>query len=77
MANHRQLRLPWAHEHRAWQADRHQVVFSDESRFHLWGHVGYIRVRRYNGERCLLECVIELHSGLTTGFMVWGVISYH
>ncbi|PRD32856.1 UNVERIFIED_CONTAM: hypothetical protein NCL1_19210 [Trichonephila clavipes] len=25
--NHRWLRLQWAHEHRAWQADWHQVVF--------------------------------------------------
>ncbi|GFU10862.1 transposable element Tcb2 transposase [Trichonephila clavipes] len=31
-ANHRRLRLQWAHERRAWQADWHQVVFSDESR---------------------------------------------
>ncbi|GFT71799.1 transposable element Tcb2 transposase [Trichonephila clavipes] len=28
--NHRRLRLQWVHEHRAWQADWHQVVFSDE-----------------------------------------------
>ncbi|GFX27210.1 transposable element Tcb2 transposase [Trichonephila clavipes] len=27
-ANHRRLRLQWAHEHRAWQAVWHQVVFS-------------------------------------------------
>ncbi|GFV04205.1 transposable element Tc1 transposase [Trichonephila clavipes] len=28
-ANHRWLRLQWAHEYRAWQADWHQVVFSE------------------------------------------------
>ncbi|GFY31646.1 hypothetical protein TNCV_4199571 [Trichonephila clavipes] len=33
--------------------------------------------RRYAGERCLPECVIERHSGLTPGVMVWGAISYH
>ncbi|GFU52544.1 transposable element Tcb2 transposase [Trichonephila clavipes] len=44
-ANHRRLHLQWAHEHRAWQADWHQVVFSDESRFNLWNHGGLIRVR--------------------------------
>ncbi|GFY05656.1 transposable element Tc1 transposase [Trichonephila clavipes] len=49
----------WAHEHRAWQVDWHQVVISDESRFNLWDHDGRIRVRRFTGERCLLECVIE------------------
>ncbi|GFW28461.1 transposable element Tc1 transposase [Trichonephila clavipes] len=50
-ANHRRLRLQWAQEHRAWQADWHQVVFSDASRFSLWDHDGRIRVRRYAGER--------------------------
>ncbi|GFS54567.1 transposable element Tc1 transposase [Trichonephila clavipes] len=69
-ANHLRLRQQWAHEHRACQADWHQVVSSDESRFNLWDYYGRIRVRRYAGERCLSECVIERHSSL-------GVISYH
>ncbi|GFW47870.1 transposable element Tcb2 transposase [Trichonephila clavipes] len=34
-AKHERLRLQWAHKHKAWQADWHQVVFSDESRFNL------------------------------------------
>ncbi|GFW04839.1 transposable element Tc1 transposase [Trichonephila clavipes] len=75
-ANHRWLRLQWVHEHRAWQADWHEVVFSDESRFNLWDHEGHIRVRRAGGERCLPECVIERHSGLTPGILVWGTIPY-
>ncbi|GFX41805.1 transposable element Tcb2 transposase [Trichonephila clavipes] len=33
--NHQHLRLQWDHEHRAWQADWHQVVFSDELRFNF------------------------------------------
>ncbi|GFW81752.1 transposable element Tcb1 transposase [Trichonephila clavipes] len=76
-ANHRRLRLQWAHEHRAWQADWHQVVFSDESRFLLWNHDGRIRVKRYAGECCLPKCVIECHSGLTPVVIVWSAISYH
>ncbi|GFW10356.1 transposable element Tcb2 transposase [Trichonephila clavipes] len=36
-----------------------------------------IRIRRHAGERCLPECVIERHSGLTTGVVVWDVIPYH
>ncbi|GFX86706.1 transposable element Tcb2 transposase [Trichonephila clavipes] len=48
-ANHRWLRLQWVHEHKAWQVIWHQVVFSDESRFNLWGHDGRIRVRHYAG----------------------------
>ena len=45
MANHRPLRLQWAHEHRAWQTDWHQVVFSDELRFSLWDHDSRVPVR--------------------------------
>ncbi|GFX42853.1 uncharacterized protein TNCV_5072171 [Trichonephila clavipes] len=37
----------------------------------------YSAWRRSAGERCLPECVIERHSGLTPGVMVWGAISYH
>ncbi|GFV28766.1 transposable element Tc1 transposase [Trichonephila clavipes] len=76
-ANHRQLRLQWAHEHRTWQADWHQVIFSNESHFYLWDHDDRIRVRRYAGERSLPECVVERHSSLTPGVMVWGATSYH
>ncbi|GFT56023.1 transposable element Tcb2 transposase [Trichonephila clavipes] len=35
----------------------------------LWEHDGRIRVRHYAGDRCLPECVIERHSGLTPGVM--------
>ncbi|GFV53214.1 transposable element Tcb2 transposase [Trichonephila clavipes] len=52
-ANHRRMRLQWAHEHRAWQADWHQVIFSDESRFNFWDHGGRIRVKRKASERYL------------------------
>ncbi|GFW39471.1 transposable element Tcb1 transposase [Trichonephila clavipes] len=76
-ANHRRLRLQWDREHRAWQADWHQVVFSDESRFNLWDHDGRVRIRCYASERCLPQCVIKRHRGLTPRVMVWGVISYH
>ncbi|GFY17014.1 transposable element Tcb2 transposase [Trichonephila clavipes] len=58
-ANHRRLRLQWAHEHRVRQTDWHQVVFSDESRFNWWEPDGRIRVERYDDEHCLPECVIE------------------
>ncbi|GFW68363.1 transposable element Tcb2 transposase [Trichonephila clavipes] len=40
-----------------------------ESRFNLWDHDDRIRVRRYAGEHCLPECIIERHSGLTPGVM--------
>ncbi|GFU41155.1 transposable element Tc1 transposase [Trichonephila clavipes] len=66
-ANHPRVRLQWAHEHRAWQADWYQSCFN------LWDNDGRILVRRYTGYRCLPEGVIERYSGLTPGFMVWGI----
>ncbi|GFV33898.1 transposable element Tc1 transposase [Trichonephila clavipes] len=75
--NHQRLRLQCSHNHRAWEADWYQVVFSDELRFNLWDHEGRIRIVRSAGELCLPECVIKRHSGLTPGVMVWGAISYH
>ncbi|GFY09331.1 transposable element Tc1 transposase [Trichonephila clavipes] len=48
------------------------LMATSSIRQHLWDHDGRIRV-----ERCLLECVIKRHSGLTFGVMVWGAISYH
>ncbi|GFU61025.1 transposable element Tc1 transposase [Trichonephila clavipes] len=44
----------------------------NESHFNLCDHASGIRVRRYAGERCFLECVIERHSSLTPGVMVCG-----
>ncbi|GFW45198.1 transposable element Tc1 transposase [Trichonephila clavipes] len=76
-ANHRRLRVQLAHEHKAWQTDWHEVVFSDESRLNLWDQDARIRVRRYAGERCLSECVIERHSDLTSGVMLRVAFSYH
>ena len=47
MPNHRQLHQLWVLEHRALQADWHQDVFSDESRFYLSDHDGRARDRLY------------------------------
>ena len=76
-ANRRWLRLQWTFEHRTWETDWHQVVFSDESRFNLRDHGDRIRVRRYADQRCLPECVIDRHNGRTAGVMAWSAISCH
>ena len=67
----------WSHEHRAWQADYHQVIFSNESYFNLWDYIGRARLRHYAIERCLPECVIERHNGRIPGVMVSSAILYH
>ncbi|GFY27957.1 hypothetical protein TNCV_4563111 [Trichonephila clavipes] len=48
--------------------DRHLLRIAVNDRF---------RIRRYAGEGCLPDCVIERQSGLTLGVMGWGAISYH
>ncbi|GFT10412.1 transposable element Tc1 transposase [Trichonephila clavipes] len=53
------------------------IAKEDDAHINLGDHDGRIRVRRYAGERCLPDCVIERHSGLTPGVMVWGAILYH
>ncbi|GFU19473.1 transposable element Tc3 transposase [Trichonephila clavipes] len=50
---------------------------SHESRLNLGDHDGSIRVRRHAGERCLPECVIGRHIGLTPRVIVCSAISYH
>ncbi|GFU25230.1 transposable element Tcb1 transposase [Trichonephila clavipes] len=49
---------------------------TDEEHFTLRDRDGCIRVRRFAGERCLPDCVIERYSGLIPRVMVWGAISY-
>ncbi|GFX02023.1 transposable element Tcb2 transposase [Trichonephila clavipes] len=70
-ANHQPLHLQWAHEHRTWQINWQQVVFSDESYFNLLNQEGRIRVKFYASERCLSKCIIERHSDRTPRVMVW------
>ena len=52
----------------------HQVIFSDNSLSSLWDHDARFRVRRYVGQRCLLECVIEQHSGWKPRVMVFRIM---
>ncbi|GFW27456.1 transposable element Tc1 transposase [Trichonephila clavipes] len=48
-----------------------------ETRFNLWDHDDRFHVRHNISERCLSECVIDRHSGLTPAVMVWSAISHH
>ena len=77
LANNWWLRLQWAHDERAWEANWHQAVFLDKSLFNLFDHYGRVRVIRYAGQRCLSECVIEWHSGQSSGVIVWSEITYY
>ena len=55
--------------------DWHKVVWSDESKFNVFGSDGRVYIRRRVGEDCLMECV---QSTVTFGggsLMVWGCIT--
>ena len=73
-ARHRQARLNWAQAHRRWTLRMWQdIVFSDESRFHLERHDARQRVYRRVGER-FMDCTTSTASDRRS-VMVWGAIS--
>ena len=63
----------WCRERVDWRMEWRSVVFSDESRFCLYASDGHTRVRHRPGERHLPKCIRPRHTGLTSGFMVWGL----
>ncbi|GFT42855.1 uncharacterized protein TNCV_2189981 [Trichonephila clavipes] len=68
-ANHRRLRLQWAHKHRARQANWRKLSFQMNHASLPWDHHGRIHVRRYAGERQVLHSA--LLNDITPGVMVW------
>ncbi|KFM59900.1 Transposable element Tcb1 transposase, partial [Stegodyphus mimosarum] len=75
--NHRRLCRQWRDERKICTAEWNESVFTDESRFCLQHHYGWIRVWRHRGERMLNSCVMHRHTGPAPGIMVWGGIRYH
>lgn len=73
---HRRARLNFCREHAAWTVDDWaSVLFSDESRFSLYGADGRVRVWRRRGER-FAQCNITGRVMFGGGsVMVWGGIS--
>lgn len=70
-------RLRWARNHanRNWpNANWRRVVFSDESRFHLYRNDGRRRVYRRRGERTADPCVRQVDRFGGGSVMVWGAI---
>ena len=72
---HRRQRLRWARQVAVWQNRQWaQVLFTDESRFHLNRPDGRIRVHRRRGERTARCCVQEVEPYGGGSVMVWGDI---
>ena len=65
-------RLAWAKKHNQWTLDRcKSVLWSDESKFEIFGSTRCVFVRCRIGERLISACVVPTmkHRG---GVMVWG-----
>ena len=72
----RQNRLQWTRRHQRWlQREWTQVVFTDESRFHLSGNDRRIRIWRQRGER-YANCCVQADRWGGGSVMVWGGISF-
>lgn len=68
-------RLKWAKDHRLWTVtDWNRVIFSDESKFMLFGNDASARVWRKPNERYSENCILKTvkHSPYV---MVWGCIT--
>lgn len=66
-------RLQWAKKHKDWSiAQWCQVLFSDESKFEIFGGKRRQYVRRQVGERMLNQCVMPTVKHGGGSVMVWG-----
>lgn len=72
----RQKRYRWAKTHENWTVEHWKnVIFSDESKFNLFGSDGIHHVRRRSGERYKTGCILPTVRQ-SVGRMVWGCFSY-
>ena len=76
LPRHRAARLAWCRHHRRLNGQQWgNVLFSDESRFHLNGHDGRRRVFRRPGERYADACIAQRNGYPGPSVMVWGGIT--
>ena len=73
---HKTIRLNWAKEHNDWSVDDwYRVIWSDESKFNLFGSDGRVYVRRKAGEDFLPECIQQTMKFGGGNVMMWGCVS--
>ena len=66
-------RLAWAKEHQSWtSAQWSQVLFTDESKYQLFGNKRRLYVRRSVGQRMVPQCVAPTVKHGGGSVMVWG-----
>lgn len=72
----KQKRLQWALKHRNWtQAQWEKVLWTDESKFEVFGTKRRQYVRRSSSEKMLPECVLPTVKHGGGSIMVWGCFS--
>ena len=73
---HKKVRLAWAKERKNWTTeDWNRVVWSDESKFDLFGSDGRVYIRRRKGEEFLPQCVHQTVKFGGGSVMMLGCIS--
>jgi hypothetical protein len=78
VCGHRAARLTWCRRYLRFRIqDWANILFRDESRFHLDSSDGRSRVYRRVGERYADACVIQCQSFGGGSVMVWGGITAH
>ena len=78
LQRHRVARLAWCRRHRRFNnRDWAEVLFTDESRFHIDSSDGRVRAYRRVGERNSDACVIQRSQYGGGSVMVWGGITAH
>lgn len=70
-------RLQWARLHQNWtEEDWRKVLWSDESKFEVFGNRRRVFVRRAKQEKMLPACIVPTVKQGSSSVMVWGCFSY-
>ena len=71
--NNKKKRLAWAKKHNEWTLNQWEsVLWSDESKFDIFGSTRRVFVRRRKGERMVSSCVVPTVDHGGGEVMVWG-----
>ena len=66
----------WCAKRQKWIQERHNAVFSDQSRFYLQYCYGRISVWRLRGDRASPACIQYRYRSPASGMMAWLAIEY-
>lgn len=69
----KQKRLNWAREHQHWTLEQwNNVLWTDESKFEIFGSRRHVFVRRSAGERATEQCIVPTVKHGGGSVMIWG-----